>query len=181
MPRKNDGLLGADDGSTIYGGSKLATEVGCCLESLTGYPGNYPAATARASILSSSNYAAAASYKAVSAWRVPQEHEKILDFIAGGGGISFGIRWYNGFIPSDRIVKSYVPRNIRGGHAMCVLGYDRDQNLIAFNSWGDGSYKITPTAWKQMFSYNDNSAIGLMGNKDAKPSIDWYKNSPYYK
>lgn len=176
-----DGLLGDDDGSTITGGCKLATETGCCLETLTGYPRQYPSSTERNKILSSSNYTAASAYKAASAWRVPQDHEKILDFIAGGGGINFGIRWYRGFIPYDRIVRDYNPRNINGGHAMCVLGYDRDQNLIAFNSWGDGSYKITPAAWKQMFSYSNNVAIGLMGNKDAKPSIDWYKNSPYYK
>lgn len=176
-----DGLLGADDGSTISGGCKLAIETGCCLEDKTGYPSAYPNRTDRERILSSANYAAAAPYKAISAWRVPQDHEKVLDFIAGGGGINFGIRWYSGFIPSDRVVKSYTPRNISGGHAMCVLGYDKDKNLLAFNSWGDGEYWITPQAWKQMFSYSNNVAIGLMGNKDAAPTIDWYKNSPYYK
>lgn len=176
-----DGLLGSDEGSTITGGCKLAVETGCCLESATGYPKQYPSHTERDKVLATANYSAAAAYKAASVWRVPTEHEKILDFIAGGGGINFGIRWYSGFIPADRLVKSYNPRSISGGHAMCVLGYDQEQNLIAFNSWGDGSYKITPTAWKQMFSYNNNVAIGLMGNKDAKPNIDWHHNSPYYK
>ena len=179
--QKIDGLLGADNGSTIAGGCKLATEVGCCLESNTGYPRGYPGQSERARILSSANYAASAPYKALSAWKVPQDHEQVLDFIAGGGGITFGIRWYDGFIPKDRIVRSYRSGYGSGGHAMCVLGYDKDKNLRALNSWGDGLYLITPQAWKQMFDSRQNVAIGLMGNHDATPNVDWYKNSPYYK
>jgi hypothetical protein len=178
--QKLDGLLGSDDGSTISGGCKLAVEVGVCPESLTGYPRSYPDRNARTRILSAENYAAGALYKALSAWQVPGNHDETLDFIGGGGGISFGIQWYNGLIPQDRIVRSYRPGMTVGGHANCILGYTKDGDYRAMNSWGDGPYIITQSAWSQMLKYNRTSAIGLMGNKEAKP-VDWYENSPWYK
>ena len=175
-----DGLLGSDNGSTISGGCKLALENGVCPESLTGYPSRYPGLSDRNRILSQENYQAGQPFKAVSAWKVPRSHDETLDFIGGGGGISFGIRWYNGLLPSDRIVKSYSPRFGGGGHANCILGYDKNGNYRAINSWGDGPYTITQHAWDQMLSSSYTSAIGLMGNKEATP-VDWYTNSPYFK
>ena len=175
-----DGLLGSDAGSTISGGGKLATQYGCCLESATGYPSSYPGRSARDQILSKANYTAAKPFVAAKIWQVPRDHDKTLDFIGGGGTISFGVKWYNGMIPRDRVVRQYQPGWTGGGHAMCVLGYDRDGNLRAFNSWGDGLYLITPTAWAQMLNHSFTAAIGLTGDTEAKP-VDWYNNSPYYK
>lgn len=178
--QKIDGLLGSDRGSTISGGCKLGLATGVPEESTTGYPSSYPAKSARDKILSPANYAAAAKYKALSAWKVPKNIDETLDFIGGGGGINFGIRWYSGLIPRDRVVRSYNPRNASGGHAMCVLGYTKDGELRAANSHADGEYIITPTAWTQMLNTQYTSAIGLMGNQEATP-IDWYSNSPYFQ
>ncbi len=178
--QKLDNLLGADKGSTISGGCQVGLEYGCPLDSLTGYPKSYPRRAVRDAILSPANYAAALPYKALSLWEVPDDHGKVLDFIGGGGAINFGIDYYDGLIPEDRIVRTYRPRHVEGGHAMCVLGYDKDENLRAANSWADGGYLITPGAWKQMIAYRETAAIGLMGNKEATP-VDWYHNSPYYK
>lgn len=175
-----DGLLGADNGSTISGGCELAVTVGCCLEELTGYPRSYPRRSDRERILSSANYAAAEKYKAKSAWQVPDDHDALLDFIGGGGGINFGICWDYDMIPQDRIVRSYSPGRGCGGHAMCLLGYDRDGNLKAANSHADGEYLITPKAWHQIMQHQYTAAIGLMGNPEAQP-VNWYENSPYYK
>lgn len=176
--QKIDGFLGADNGSTIAGGVKMALDVGCPPESLTGYVGRYPNRTERAKILSPENYEAAAPYKALSAWRCDSDVEAIADWIAGGGAINFGIRWHGGVIPADRIVRSYRPG--RGGHAMAILGYTKDLDLRAVNSHGDGPYIITKAAWKQMCAYDYTVAIGIMGNKTAQP-IDWFKDSPYFK
>lgn len=176
--QKIDGLLGSDSGSTIAGGCKLAVETGVCLLDRTGYPQRYPSRSEIGRILSRENYDAAARYKAVSAWQVPKDHEQLLDFIGGGGGVNFGIRYYNSLIPSDRIVRSYRPGWTQAGHAMAVLGYDRDGNLRCVNSHADGEYLITPSAWAEMLRDRFTAAIGLMGTKEAEP-IDWYKNSPY--
>ena len=178
--QKIDGLLGSDSGSTISGGCKLAVDVGCPPETLTGYPRSYPGRAEREKILAPANYTAAAPYKALSVWQVPPDHDQILDFIGGGGGITFGIRYYNGFIPQDRIVRSFNPGWGGGGHAMCVLGYDADGNLRAVNSWGDGLYLITPAAWKQILADRQTAAVGLMGNKEAQP-VNWYQQSPYFE
>jgi hypothetical protein len=176
--QKIDGLLGSDSGSTISGGAKLATTVGCPLESATGYPRTYPGKAERDRILSAANYKAAGEYKALSAWQVTRNHDELLDFIGGGGGVSFGIRYGAATIPSDRVIRRFYPG--RGGHAMCILGYTKDGDLRAVNSHGDGAYLITPAAWSQMLADSWTSAIGLMGTKEPVP-IDWYANSPYYK
>jgi hypothetical protein len=173
-----DGLLGSDSGSTISGGSKLATSVGCPLESVTGYPRTYPGKAERDRILSSANYKAAEEYKANSAWQVSRDYDELLDFIGGGGGVSFGISYGSSTIPRDRVIRQFYPG--RGGHAMCVLGYTRDGDLRAINSHGDGAYLITPTAWKQMLAHPWTSAIGLMGTAEPIP-VNWYADSPYYK
>ena len=178
--QKIDGLLGSDRGSTISGGCKLAVEVGCCLLDLTSYPTSYPSRTTINQILSAANYLASKEYKAQSLWRVGDDHDETLNFIGGGGGINFGITWYSGLIPRDRIVRSFDPSRYRslGGHAMAVLGYDRDGNLKTVNSHADGPYIIVPEAWKQMVRHRNTAAIGLMGTKEAIP-VNWLNNSPY--
>jgi len=176
--QKIDGLLGSDNGSTVSGGVKLALETGCPLESLTGYPRSYPGRAERNEILSDANYKAGAEYKAKSAWQVSPDHDELLDFIGGGGAINFGIRYGSSTIPSDRVIRRFVPG--RGGHAMCILGYTRDGDLRAMNSHGDGQYLITPGAWKSMLADSWTTAIGLMGSKEPVP-VDWYSNSPYFK
>ena len=180
--QKIDGLLGRDDGSTISGGAKLATSVGCPKEELTGYPSSYPGQRDRAKILSVENYGAAKEFKALSIWRASENHDESLDFIGGGGAFSFGITWYSGLIPKDRIVRKFNPsgQRVLGGHAMCGLGYDKDGNIRAANSHADGPYLITPEAWLQMIRHRNSAVIGLMGNKEATP-VDWSSNSPYFK
>jgi len=177
--QKIDGLLGSDNGSTISAGGKLALSTGCPLESLTGYPPRYPGRSDISKILSSANYAAGEEYKAKSIWKVPRNVDECLDFIGGGGGISIGIAWNSGVIPSDRIIKRFGPSGRTGGHAMAVLGYTSGGNIIAANSHGDGRYEWTPEAWIQMLKHSRTAAIGLMGNESGQP-VDWYENSPYF-
>lgn len=180
--QKVDGLLGSDDGSTISGGGKIALKVGCPREELTGYPRQYPGTSARSKILSPENYTAAKEFIAKSLWKVSADLDENYNFIGGGGGISFGIVWYQGLIPKDRVVRKFAPTrsNALGGHAMCVLGYTKTGELRAANSHADGPYLITPEAWVAMINHRQTAAIGLMGNKEATP-VDWYSNSPYFK
>lgn len=178
--QKLDNLLGNDSGSTIAGGARLALETGAPLESSTGYPSSYPGRRDRGRILSSENYEAAAQYRAASSWKVSGSHEEALGFIASGGGISFGVSWYRGLIPSNRIVREFRPRRGGGGHAMAVLGYTRENNLRAVNSHGDGPFLITPGAWAQMLKHPRTRAIGLLGVQKPQP-IDWEQDSPYYQ
>jgi hypothetical protein len=172
--QKLDGLLGSDRGSTISRGVKLALTVGAPPETLTGYPRSYPARSERDRILSPANYAAGSPYKAHSSWQCPEDPEEAMNFIGGGGAISLGISWYNGIIPSDRIVKQFRPPGSAGGHAMFIGGYTQSGNLIGVNSHGDGPYQITPSAWRQMMLHRWTAAIGLVGTEEPAPvELDW--------
>lgn len=173
--QKIDGLLYSDRGSTISGGAKLATQNGVCLESNTGYPPRYPSRGDVDRILSAENYAAGADYKALKATRLTGEADEAMDLIAGGAGISFGISWYSGLIPRDRIVRTYRAPANAGGHAMAVLGYKANGNLVAVNSHADGPYEITPEAWSAMMRGRWTVAIALAGSDS--PSVDWYNES----
>ena len=179
--QKLDGSLGNSRvGSTVSRACKLAIEVGCPPEELTGYPRSYPGRGDIARILSADNYAAGEPYRASSRWRVSRDdHDETLNFLGGGGGILFGIAWRSGMIPRDRIVRKFRPGNSRSGHAMCVLGYDRNGNPLAANSHNDGPYTITVDAWKEMMRHRRTSAVGLLGNPKAEP-IDWIQNSPHF-
>jgi hypothetical protein len=174
--QKIDNLLGNDQGSTISGGAKLALRYGVCPESLTGYPRAYPSAGERARILTEANYQAGEKFKAVSSWQVPEDPEEAMNFIGGGGAISFGIIWYSGLIPSDRVVRSYNAGARGGGHAMAVLGYTKGGNLLAVNSWGDGRYEITPGAWRSMMRHGYTAAVGLVGTSEPTP-VDWTRDN----
>lgn len=177
--QKIDGLLGGDNGSTISGGCKLAIEFGVCPESLVPYLMRYPTQSEIRAILSPQNYAAGEPYKAKKLWRVPTDPDASMDFIGGGGGISLGLAWYGGLIPSDRVVRSFRPPRRAGGHAMAVLGYTRNGNLIGMNSHADGPYEITPEAWQQIISESRTAAIGLTGSPSDNP-VDWANESQWF-
>ena len=178
--QKRDGTLGQSrTGATISRAISLALEDGIPPEELTGYPRSYPGRGDIARILSQANYAAGAEFKAASKWRVSENHDETLNFIGGGGGILFGMAWYSGFIPKDRIVRKFRPGRSRSGHAMAILGYDRNGNPLAENSHADGSYTITVEAWKDMLRHQRTRAVGLLGNPKAEP-IDWIQNSPHF-
>lgn len=172
------GLLGADQGSRPTDGIKLALNTGAPEEALTGYPTAYPSAAQIKAILSKANYASALRYKAKSAcvFRKDDSPEVHMNFIGGGGAEWFGIKWYSGLIPADRIVRRYAPPAGRlGGHSTAMLGYDRNGLLIPVGSWRDGPYKITPEALVQMQKYPGNVFCGLMGNEGAP--VDFSKES----
>lgn len=173
--QKIDGLLGRDQGSTISGGIKLALGNGVLPESETGYPLRYPSSGDRSRILSRSNYEAGEPFKAVSSWRVTDNAEDARQFIAGGGAISFGIK-YNG-IPRNRIISSFIPG--RGGHAMAALGYKANGNITCVNSHGDGEFEITPMAWGQMVRHSWSAFIGILGTQEPEP-VDWYNDNPNF-
>lgn len=175
--QKIDGLLGVDQGSTITGGMKLAMQYGVCLEAATGYPSKYPTPAQIKGILAGEHYTAGAPYKAATSCILGADPEQAMNLIGGGGAVTFGIGWYTGLIPKDRIVRKYTPPLKCGGHANAVLGYTKDGLLIAINSWGDGPYKITPEAWQQMVKRKGNVFGGLMGNQGTP--IDWVKDSPW--
>lgn len=174
--QKLDGLLGNDQGSTISNGVKLALSVGVPPEELTGYPSAYPGRAERDRILSQANYAAGEPFKAVSSWRCPEDPDEAMNFIGGGGGISFGIPYWEGLIPRDRVVRSFNPPSRFGSHAMANLGYTVRGTMRGVNSHKDGPFEIAPEAWRAMIRHPWTVAIGLVGTEDSGP-VDWLNDS----
>ena len=172
-----DGLLGADRGSTITGGARLALQHGVPPEETTGYPDSYPGRSQRSHILSAKNFASGEPYKALSKWAVSPDAEDAMDWIGGGGAVSIGIAWYGGLLPRDRIVRRFRPPGRYGGHAVAVLGYE-DDLLVAVNSHGDGPFRITPDAWRQMHAHRHSAMVGLAGSVEPEP-IDWTRETPW--
>lgn len=180
------GLIGSDRGSRPTDGGKVALTIGGCPESVVPYPqwaidGKYPGKSERAKILSEENARAAEPNKVAQVWRKPQSHSDTLDLIGlSGGGWVFGIIWYQGLIPKDRIVRSFNPRGKRilGSHALCALGYFENENIEGHNSHNDGEFQIEPQAWEQMLAHPSTSIVGATGTDDARP-VDWMTESPW--
>lgn len=182
------GLLGGDNGSRPTDGGKVALNIGICPESIVPYTqaalnGIYPNRNERSRILSPENAKAAEPYKVKQLWKRPRSHAETLDLIGlSGGGWVYGITWYVGLIPRDRIVRQFNPRGKRilGAHALNVLGYYENENLEGNNTHNDGPFQITPAAWQQMLEDPNTSVVGATGTMDAAP-IDWLKNSPWFE
>lgn len=180
------GLLGADNGSRPTDGGKVALNIGICPETVIPYTqqalnGIYPNKAERNRILSAANALAAEPFKVAALWQKPQSHADTLDLIGcSGGGWVYGITWYVGLIPRDRIVREFNPRGKRilGSHALNALGYHENENLEAHNSHNDLPFQITPAAWQQILEHPNTSVIGATGTQDARP-VDWLAESPW--
>jgi hypothetical protein len=176
--QKLDGLLGGDNGSTISSGVKVAlrsvpTEANVPYPS----PARYPGKARRDEILSW--WDRTTPFKAKSTWRVSSDVDAVMDFIGGGGAINMAILWYRGIIPRDRVVRSYRPPGRTGGHAVAILGYTEDGLLRFMNSHGDGEFRVTPKAFKQMMAHRWTAAIGIKGSEKPDP-VDWIEESPLW-
>lgn len=166
--QKIDGLLGSDRGSTISGGVKLATETGICPLALAPYPNpvRYPNSRDRQSILRQSNYAAGEPYKIRSSVGV-KSYQDALDWIGGGGVISIGISWPPRFQTQNGRRIAVSGGGGGGGHAIAILGYRSNGNLIVANShnyW----FEFTPECFASVLKHRYTVAIGL--NDMANPA-----------
>lgn len=176
------GLLGSDSGSRPTDGAKVAVEIGCRPEDKVPYDGSrYPDGATRSRILDPSKNVEAEPYKVPKIWKKSLSAEEAKDVIGlSGGGWVYGVVWYRGFIPANRIVRSFNPNSgaYLGMHAMCCIGYTKDGLLECMNSHNDPPYYMEPDAWEQMMRHKNTSCVGATPTLDARP-IDWLSNSPW--
>ena len=180
MAQKVGGLLGSDRGSRPSDGAKVARDIGCPPEDLVGYTGRYPDKNERLKIMRADLEEKAEPYRAAKIWGKPRNLDEWMDVIGlSGGGWVYGVVWYQGLIPGDRIVREFNPngKRVLGMHAMCSLGYDGDV-IGAENSHADGPYKILPRAAEQMLAHSQTMMCGATPTLDARP-VDWLKDSPW--
>lgn len=182
--QKRDGLLGSDRGSTIAGGVEVAAQHGLPFEEQVPYPNpaRYPSRSDINRILSAKNYEAGQPYKIRSQVAI-RSYEDCIDWLAGGGAVSIGIAWP---VQLDRnaTVNSFGGGG-RGGHAIAILGYLRNGNLVVANShserYGDsGWFYVTPSAFGQMLRHRYTACYGLSDMGQPKPRrVDFRKSKMF--
>lgn len=181
-----DGLLGADNGSTIAGGMKMARNLGFCPEHHMPYSDRYnPGALPK-------NLAELCGPYKIKKFKIfegPDYFAETVEWIGLGlGGVSYGIDW--GVRLDSLGVASWSPSN-GGGHANACLGYtgpvDADglpQLLIAVNSWGDwgplkGWYLWRRAEFNKVMAHKWSVIVGISDMDDVKPrKIDWAADYP---
>lgn len=162
-------LFGRDSGSTISSGAELATGNGICPEALAPYPSpvRYPNSRERQSLLKQSNYKAGEPFKIRSSVGI-RSYDDAINWIGGGGVISLGISWAPPMRTINGRKTAVGAANGGGGHAIAILGYKKEGNLVVANShnyWMD----ITPDAFDAMLRHRWTVAIGLSDMANPKP------------
>lgn len=167
--QKIDGLLGSDRGSTISGGVKLATSSGVPPLANAPYPNpvRYPNGNQIRSILKQANYDAGKPFTIRSSIGI-RSHDQAKQWIGGGGVISIGKTWPPRFrtVNQRRVVSAIGQRG--GGHAVAILGYRKNGNLIVANSH-DYWYEIPPQLFEQTLRHRYTVCIGLSDMANPKP------------
>lgn len=182
--QKIDGLLGADNGSTISGGVDLVKTVGLCEDEVWPYVPRYSPKPPTSWEEIEQN---AGQFK-IQSHSVLRTYADIFTYLASGvGAVTIGTSW--GFNPdSAGVVERYSGSG--GGHATAVLGYSKRKDsqgrkyLWLLNSWGtgwgnQGWAEISPNAMQSALSNRYAVAIGVSDLKHpvVRP-ISWAEKPP---
>lgn len=86
-------------------------------------------------------FATAASYRVASYFNLRKNLNDWRNWLAAHGPILAGVNvdatWDNATNTKGNL-DTFQPKTIRGGHAICVVGYTTDKRFIIRNSWGTG-------------------------------------------
>lgn len=146
------GLLGADQGATIDGSVRAATETGFALEETFPYPDRYSTDVPRAAL-------AEGRLHLIKSHSVMRSYDDVFTWLASGVGVVLiGVPWLSGMTQVGPTMESSdLHGSMLGGHAMLLEGYggpgsqpqvDRDGRpyLDLENShdtsWGDGGFTL---------------------------------------
>lgn len=163
---------GIDAGSTISDAMDLVVEQGVCSLNYFSYnASNYTAQP------TSIQRAAASLYKAQS-WNKIKGINNIKQRLSQGDGVVIGVQVYNDFdaISSSNQVYDTISGSSRGGHAICLIGYNDSKGAFKFiNSWGT-SWGINGYGWISYELVNNETvnhhgaACGYVLNKRTSDS-----------
>jgi hypothetical protein len=181
-----DGISG-DRGSTIGGGLKTNSEVGCCPLSACPYPSpvRYPGR----GYITDAHRQAAAPFKIKShVWLSKSGYQAWADFLGANiGGINMGIPW-NGSWKTGRVIES-VSGSGGGWHAVAVLFLSprkdaQGRHYVWMNNSHSERYgyrgwvEIAPKGIDQICAIRGVSACGMSDLTTPTPrEIDWVKRS----
>jgi hypothetical protein len=100
-------------------------------------------------------YATAATRRAASYFNLARDLNAWRNWLATHGpimaGLSVDATWDNATATQGKL-DTFQPNTVRGGHAVCIVGYTADKRFIVRNSWG--------TAWGDKgFAYASEAYI----------------------
>jgi C1A family cysteine protease len=183
MAQTVDGLLGRDDGATIYGSVEGAKRFGICREELWPYSGKYvtdapPGAKEEAARHRLLQHVVLKSYDDTFRW-----------LASGVGAVTIGVMIRESWMNAKGTIETQSGRVV-GGHAMAVLGYSKRKDsagrnyLLLANSWGKswgaaGWAEINPRLFDQWGSDRNAELIGVTDLEEFSPRpVDW-TNVPF--
>ena len=88
----------------------------------------------------SSFYATAAQHKAAAYFNLVRNLNQWRTWLASGGPILAGVQvdaTWDAATANHGILDAFQPNTVRGGHAVCIVGYRKDGRFIVRNSWGE--------------------------------------------
>lgn len=132
--RLSEGSANQDSGATIRDTFKAMAKYGYCKE--VTWPYVIRKLTTRPTV---GSYAEALPHKITQYARVMQSEQAICDALAAGDPVGFGFTVYDNFDPDAHgVIPMPTKKNrVEGGHAVVLVGYDRNKRLFKFrNSWG---------------------------------------------
>lgn len=189
--QRMDGISG-DNGSTLSGGTKLASEYGLCLESTYPYLSAYPREGWKN--IPQAAWDEAKRFLLKSATDIDGSEAARQYLGAGLGIIHIGIAWNDRFSPDSKgCIRSFNPGSNFGGHAIVLCGYVPDSDIgvksskgywiILKNSWSQrwgirGRAYLDPIVVDQMAKHKFTVMLGRSDLTVPKPRpvpIDWTK------
>lgn len=160
------GLLGSDQGATITGSIRGAREIGCCLEEVFPYPGQYTSHIPQAALDAAKSHLCAQH-------AVLRSYDDCFRWLATGTGvIEIGITWDSTLANNTSGVIDRLGGQVYGGHALAVVGYskrvdDRGRKFLwMVNShgrgWGrEGWAEVAPALFDRWGQTRNSELIGL--------------------
>lgn len=180
--QRYDGLLGADNGSTISSGLKVA-RAGYLLEKFLPYRTPYPR-NARSLVTDEMRQSATTLKVKSHAWL--DSYEKIFNYLASGqGGVYPGTNWNNSFYASNGVLERVSFSFGDGGHAYAFLGYSQRKDRSGRNYiWRKNSHsndnwtEVSPYVIDQLCGHQNSSIVGMSDLETPKPRVvDFTKES----
>jgi C1A family cysteine protease len=113
-------------------------------------------------------FATAAQRKCSSYFNMARNFSQWRTWVASHGPIMVGLNvdstWDNA-TATKGLLDVFVPNTVRGGHAVCVVGYTKDGRFILRNSWGttwgDKGFGYASEAYITAGFYNESYGITL--------------------
>jgi C1A family cysteine protease len=113
-------------------------------------------------------FATAASRRIAAYYNMQKNTAQWRNWLATHGPIMVGLavdRSWNNAHATNGMIDNFQPNTVRGGHAVCLVGYRTDGRFIVRNSWGTGwgdhGFGYLSEAYIQAAFFNESYGVSL--------------------